>query len=292
MEVKELSIIRNRSQFLLLEVRAGYWRGCLVAVKSFHELLDTDHYLRLFQQEISVCIQARHPNIVSLCGVTTENGIPLRIITELLEGSLSDVIKAAYRSAKPLSLREKIDLASGLTAGISYLHLLGSVGILHGDIRSSNVVVTALMEAKVCDLGAARFAEMSLSAGPLSLQYLAPERRREGVRNTKMADVCSLGVTIVELMTGELPAVTRRPEQAANVGHPFVKKMCCEMISVDPKARPTAAACLNRLEQVQHFEEYNQCSPRRMVKGKLHGEGQVALVESPWPQRRTLPFRK
>ena len=108
----------------------GYWRGCPVAVKIFYDFLDSDYYLRLFEQEIAVCSRARHPNIVSLCGV------PLRIISELLEGSLSDVIRAALRSKWFLSLREQIDLASGITAGVTYLHQLGPDGVLHGDIRS------------------------------------------------------------------------------------------------------------------------------------------------------------
>ena len=277
---------------LCLEVRVGYWRGCPVAVKMFHEFLNTDYHLRLFQQEIAVCVRARHPNVVFLCGVTMENGLPFRIITELLEGSLSDVIKAALRSEWPLSLREKIDIALGTTAGITYLHQLGPDGILHGDIRSSNVVITSLMEAKVCDLGAARLAEMSLSAGPLSPQYLAPERRpdKRPVRehNTKMADVCSLGVTLVELMTGELRVASYRFEQASKVRHVAVKKMCREMICIEPKARPAAAECLVLLERVQESEEYDRCYPKRMVKGRLHGEDQVDLVLLPLPQRRSV----
>ena len=256
-----------------------------MAVKSFFKFLNSDYYLRLFQQEIAVCTQARHPNIVSLCGVTTENGVPLRIITELLEGSLSDVIKAALRSKWFLSLREKIDLALGMTAGIAYLHLLGPGGVLHGDIRSSNVVVTSLMEAKICDLGAARFAERSLSVGPLSPDYLAPERNPENPnrqRNSRMADVCSLGVTVVELMTGEQPVVSHRFQQASSVSHSGVKKMCQEMISVEPSARPGARDCLVQLEQVQKSDEYHKCYPKRMVKGKLHGDDQeVSLVF--WP---------
>ena len=277
-------------------MRVGYWRGCSVAVKIFFDFLDTEYYLRLFRQEIAVCSRARHPNIVSLCGVTTENGVPLRIVTELLEGSLSDVIRAARRSKWPLSLREQIDLGLGITAGITYLHGLGPDGVLHGDIRSSNVVVTSSMEAKLCDLGAARFAEVSLSAGPLSPEYLAPERNPDtrrrgsggGERNTKMADVCSLGVTLVELMTGEQPVASHRFEQASNVGHSAVKKMCRRMISVDSSARPRADECLAVLEGVQQSDEYDECYPKRNVEGRLYGESRVSLVFPHLSQRRSV----
>ncbi|XP_065838715.1 kinesin-like protein KIF13A isoform X2 [Oscarella lobularis] len=273
------------------EVKVGYWRGCPVAVKTFFECLDTDYYLDLFKQEIAICSRARHPNIVFLCGVTTVNDTPLRIVTELLEGSLSDVIKASVRCKEPLSLREQIDLASGMTAGISYLHQLGPNGILHGDIRSTNVVVTSLMEAKICDLGAARFAQVSLSAGPLSPEYLAPERSPEKgprMHNTKMADVYSLGVTVIELMIGQHPVVSCRIEHLSKVAHPDVKQMCLRLIEEDPSARPGADECLAVLELIQESCAYNECAAKRMVKGKFHGEGQVSLVLGPWAQRRIV----
>ncbi|XP_065839304.1 ankyrin-3-like isoform X1 [Oscarella lobularis] len=267
------------------EVKVGYWRGCPVAVKTFFDCLDTDYYLDLFKQEIAICTRARHPNIVFLCGVTTVNDTPLRIVTELLEGSLSDVIKASVRCKQLLSLREQIDLALGMTAGIGYLHQLGPDGILHGDIRSTNIVVTSLMEAKICDLGAARFAQVSLSAGPLSPEYLAPERSPEkGMRNTKKADLYSLGVTLIELMIGQQPVAILRVEQASRVAHPDVKKICRRMIEEDRSARPSADVCLAVLERIQESRAYEECVARRMVKGKMHGEGQVSLVLGPWPQ--------
>ena len=115
----------------------GYWRGQAVAVKSFFDFLDSDYYLALFQQEIAICSRVRHPNIVSFYGATTMDGTPMRIVTRLLEGSLSDVIQAARLSGQLLSLREKIDLAADCTSGISYLHqVICPMPIVHGDIRS------------------------------------------------------------------------------------------------------------------------------------------------------------
>ena len=261
-----------------------------MAVKSFFEFLNTDYYLDLFKQEIAICTRARHPNIVFLCGVTTVNDTPLRIVSELLEGSLSEVIRESVRCKQPLSVREQIDLALGMTAGIGHLHQLGPNGVLHGDIRSTNVVVTSLMEAKICDLGAARFAQVSLSAGPLSPEYLAPERSPEkGMRNTKMADVYSLGVTVIELMIGQQPVQSCRFEQASRVAHPDVKKMSRRMIEVDQNARPSADECLAALERIQESRSYKECVARRMVKGKMHGEDQVSLVLGPWPQSRIVP---
>ena len=255
----------------------GRWRGCNVAVKTFYEFLRVDVYLRRLEQEISICSQVHHPNVVSLLGVITQDDIPLRIISELLEASLSDIIVAAN---KRLSLREQVDVAMGCSSGIGYLH---GLDILHGDIRSTNVVVSSVMEAKVCDLGAARFSEVSsLSSGPMSPDYVAPERLEPGQHNTRMADVYSLGVTFIELMTGEKPATTKRMAQGTSVRHRIIKRLGLQMIDTDRSKRPSAGECLARLEVIQESDEdYKSCPAKRMVKGKMHGGEKVELVGEP-----------
>ena len=257
-------------------------------MKTFFECLNSEYNLDLFKQEIAIGTRARHFNIVFLYGVTIVNGTPIRIVTELLEGSLSDVIEASDRCKQPLCLREQIDLASGMTAGISYLHELGHDVIFHGDIRSRNVVVSSLMEANICDLGAARFAKVLVSAGPLSPEYLAPERKGCLVHNTKMADVYSLGVTVIELMIGQHPVANRRIKQALKVTYPDVKQMCLRLIEEDPSARPGADECLAVLERIQESRAYSECVAKRMVKGAFRGEGKIGLVLGPWAQRRLV----
>ena len=57
------------------------------------------------------------------------------------------------------------------------------------------------------------------------------------------------------------------------------------MIEVDRSARPSADECLTVLERIKKSRAYDECVARRMVKGKMHGEGLVSLVLAPWPQR-------
>ena len=262
--------------FSCLEVRVCHWRGCQVAVKTFFDFLRVETYRERLEQEISICSHVHHPNVVSLLGVISQDGIPLSILSELLEGSLSDVIKAAEGT---LTLREQVDVSVGCSAGVRYLH---GLNILHGDIRSTNVVVTSLMEAKICDLGAARFSDhSSLSAGPMSPNYLAPERSTQ--HNTKMADVYSLGVTFIELMTGREPAPTKRMAQATSVRHPLIKRLGLGMVKQGPRERPLIGECLSQLIVVQKSDqEYRRCPAKRMVKGKVYGGGKVHLVKEPW----------
>ena len=271
----------------------GYWRGCFVAVETFCEMLRTKYHVALFKQEVAVSRELRHPNVTVMYGVTLVDGRPLQIITELLEGSLIDVIIAALRCKQFLSLREQIDIALGITAGISYLHQLGPVGVLHGNIRASKILITSLMEAKVKSCGTNSFADSDLDAGPVSPNYLAPERypERSTIQaNTTMADVYSMGVTLIELMTGQQPVASCRFQQASDVRHPLVKRLCYEMVTIDPELRPAAYECFKVLEKVHKSDEYNKCPPKRMVKGKLHGEETVTLTTEPWPKyHHTFP---
>ena len=260
------------------EVCVGYWRSRKVAVKSFYEFLRVDGYLNRLQQEIFICRQVHHPNVISLFGVIAQDGFPFCIISELLEGSLSDVIAAADGK---LTLREQLDVAVDCSAGVCYLH---GRDILHGDIRSTNVVLTALMEAKMCDLGSSRFSyHPSLSAGPMSPNYVAPERLEANQHNSKMADVYSLGVTFIELMTGQEPVPQLRMAQATSVDHDLIRRLDIGMVDRSPRARPSIEKCLSDLIAIQESDrEYRGCPAKRMVKGKLQGEGKVHLVEKPW----------
>ena len=156
------------------------WSGVAVAVKTFHEdpVRVDELNISFIRREVSVSSRVHHPNVVSICGAIAENEVPLRIVMELLEGSLKDVIKAALKR-RYLSMREQVDIAVGCLCGVMYLHQL-QPALLHGDIRSTNILISKTMEAKIGDLGSCRFSNESLSVGPLSPQYIAPERVVEG----------------------------------------------------------------------------------------------------------------
>ena len=247
-------------------------------MKIFHDILEGNRYRTLFHREMEICASVRHPNVVSVCGVTTAYEMPLRIISDLLEGSLCDVITATPFVGGELTLKEKIDLGIGFVAGLSYLHRLLPTPILHGDIRSTNVLVTATMEAQVGDLGSARFADASLSAGPHSPEYIAPERN-EVHGNTAKADVYSSGVTLAELMTCKEPNQKERHSQMGMIRHDEIRDLCLQMIDDTPAKRPEADACLEVLQAVCSTSEYKGCPPKRLVRGKAHGHGRVILTD-------------
>ena len=270
-----------------LEVFAAVWRGMPVAVKQFYKALleVTDHNVSLFRQEISVCSRVRHPSIVSICGAITVGGVPLRLVMELLEASLTEVMAASRSSGRYLSFREQIDLSVDCLCGMLYLHDLDPP-LLHGDIRPTNIVVTAMMEAKIGDLGTAHVMGGTLSCGPVSLDYLAPERmpRRDNmaIHNTKEADVCSLGVTLAEIYTGQQASRRTRQKQLSLIAHELLEDLCCDMTEDVPEDRITVSVALARVRPLKKEDKYLRCPVKRMVKGKLHDPSGPILVDKPW----------
>jgi hypothetical protein len=261
-------------------VRVGYWRGCLVAVKSLHKELAKEQYQRrLFEQEVVIYSRLHHPNIVAICGVIRD---PFSLIMELLQASLADVISTAHKSGRYLTLREQIDVSHNCLSGLTYLHNLPRP-VLHGDIRPTNILMTSVMSAKLADLGAARFTDSSLSVGPMSPSYVAPERLADRtLPNSKAADVYSMGITLCELFTGYQVDPEDRPRQLGSIGQKNLCLMCTKMVYENAEKRVTAREALERNDELLRTEEYNSCAPRRMVKGIMDGVEMVTLSDRPW----------
>ena len=135
--------------------------------------------------------------------------------------------------------------------------------------------MTRDMKVKIADLGAAHLVESSKSAGPLSPQYLAPERMPPASgRSSLPSDVYSLGVSLIEIFTG----VGHIPEERNGQLMPMRNRrrlhvICSRMIS-NERERPTSAECLAFLmREVEELAQSGVPVIKRMVKGKFEGEG-------------------
>ena len=220
-----------------------------MAVKKIHDLITDRRSMAMFKQEVLVCRRLHHPNIMTVCGAVMAERVPFQMIMELLEGSVGEVITAAHASESYLTIYEQLSIAMDMTSGIAYLHQNRPRPYIHGDIRPSNVLVTKDMKVKVGDLGAAHLIESSLSAGPLSPPYLAPERapRTDGTAasSTLSSDVYSVGVSLIEIFTGEGPVPEVRHTQLASLANrPNLLMLCSRLIDCNPANRPLAQIML------------------------------------------------
>ena len=263
-------------------VRAGYWRGVAVAVKTFHDSIMSPQLEPLCRRELFICSQLHHPHIVQVCGAVMVNGNPLQLVMELMQGSVNDLVEAAHKSSHYLSRREQIDVAIGTTAGIVYMHQLRPKPYVHCDIRPTNVMVTRDMVAKVGDLGASHVIQSSLSMGPVSIEYVAPERmpKADGTstRSTCQSDIYSLGVSLIELFIGVTPIPAHRNKQILSIENGSMQDLCTLMTSVDPSQRPSAQECFDMIQRQKETSAYKERPGRRVVKGHLDGQT-MSLVD-------------
>ncbi len=182
-----------------------------VALKQLYPVFVLDQRLRSrFELEASAAARLSHEGIVSIFSVGDQGGVPY-IVQELIPKGRTLATWIAERSHSGPWGREHYSevarLAAQVAEALAHAH---EHGIIHRDLKQSNVLLTHQGAPKVADFGLARVAgEPSLSkSGDLSgtIAYMAPEqvmgkRREIDVRS----DVFSLGVTMYELLTGSRP---------------------------------------------------------------------------------------
>lgn len=189
----------------------GVYAGETVAIKKIHaHALSNAGAVAEFQAEVAVLSSVRHPNIVRFVGACT---LPpaLMIVTEFLErGTLFDVL---HGSKQPVGWRERRGMMVGLCEGMTYLH---SRGLLHRDLKSSNLLLDKDFTVKVADFGLTRIVS-SPTAAPMTgqcgtFQYMAPEVLANRPY-TEKADVFSFGILLWELVARKLPFFGMAPMQ-------------------------------------------------------------------------------
>ncbi|XP_065846626.1 uncharacterized protein [Oscarella lobularis] len=256
------------------DVVVGHWHGMKVAVKKFHELITTPYLIPMFQREVRIASRLHHPNIIRVCGAIMSEGHPLQIVSELLQGSVSELIIAARASgSRYLTTYEQLSIAIEITSAIAYLHQLMPRPYVHGDIRPTNVLVTRDMKVKVGDLGATHFLE-SRSVGPVSANYLAPERFEPiSAHSSLPSDVYSLGVSLIEILIGVSPIRDERNRQLGQVANQRRLYLLCSRMIADErnvKNRPTSSECLEELRtEMDDCLESGKEPLKRLVMGKF-----------------------
>lgn len=95
-------------------------------------------------------------------------------------------------------------IAEDVAQGLAYIHQ--SSTLIHGNLKSSNVLLGGDFEACLTDYGLSFFAETSANEDPDSAGYKAPEIRKSSRRATSKSDVYAFGILLLELLTGKHPS--------------------------------------------------------------------------------------
>ena len=173
-----------------------------VALKIIHQhLLKKRGGVAAFQKEAATQAQLIHPNIVSLYAfVVLENHYVM--VMEYVEGSsLRDIL----RDRGPLPLGEALLAMKQLLRGLRYAH---GMQIIHRDIKPGNLIRTRAGQLKISDFGIAAVAGVLPEPGREGIMgtpwYASPEQI-SGQPVDHRSDLFSAGVTLYEMLTGEIP---------------------------------------------------------------------------------------
>ncbi|HSD26994.1 MAG TPA: serine/threonine-protein kinase, partial [Vicinamibacteria bacterium] len=169
-----------------------------VAVKVMSRgLADPDARAR-FLREAKAAARLQHPNIVVIYELGEHEGAPFMAL-ELLEGV--DLQRAIDSGIRP-DPRATLPVVLQLLAGLGHAH---EHGIVHRDVKPSNVFLPFGRPAKIMDFGVARLAGAGMTTSGVvvgTANYMSPEQASAGEIDGR-SDLFSAGLILYELVTGE-----------------------------------------------------------------------------------------
>ncbi|MBI2921604.1 MAG: serine/threonine protein kinase [Planctomycetes bacterium] len=197
--------------------------GSVVAVK----IARGPHAVELLQRGGALQYQMRHPAIVPTISLNMVHEPPY-LVMEFVGG---ETIRCVLDRCAKIPWPDAVRMAQWMLHGLAYAH---SFGILHGDLSPENLLLDVDGRVRITDFGIARLAA-SPAAGVQhsgeaaraeidrvqgTIRYMAPERR-SGARPDIKSDICSAGLVLHEMLTGDSTylrfPVLDTPEWLSNV---------------------------------------------------------------------------
>ncbi|XP_050285815.1 receptor-like protein kinase At3g21340 isoform X2 [Quercus robur] len=233
-----------------------------------------------FQVEVQLLMIVHHRNLVSLVGYCDEDDQKALLYEYMENGDLHQHL-----------------------SGLEYLHNGCKPPIIHRDLKTSNILLTGHMQAKIADFGLSRIfateSDSHVSTCPAgTLGYLDPEYQASG-NFGKKSDVYSFGIVLFELITGR-PVIMRGPEKNTHILdwiYPIIESGDIQSV-VDPrlqgkfhtnsawKAVEIALSCIppiasQRPDISQVLAELKECLALEMTNASLATERNMAPSSIP-----------
>jgi serine/threonine-protein kinase len=215
----------------------------LVAVKILPAKFAADlEFVARFEKEATALASLSHPNIVQIID-RGQAGANYFFAMELVTGvNLREMLSAAR-----LPLRDALRVVVQVARAIDYAH---EQKVVHRDLKPENVLVDPRGHVKIADFGLAGMKDnernIALTATAVAMgtvNYMAPEQRRDAKHVDHRADLYSLGVMLYELVTGELPLGRFKfPSERVHGLPSEIDELVGRLLEAEPEQRPSSAS--------------------------------------------------
>ncbi|KAJ8443963.1 hypothetical protein Cgig2_020809 [Carnegiea gigantea] len=157
--------------------------------------------------EVNLLGKLRHRNIVRLLGFLHNDKEAMIIYEYMHNGNLGEALHGKEAGRLLVDWVSRYNIAVGVAQGLAYLHHDCHPPVIHRDVKSSNILLDANLEARIADFGLAKMMirkneTVSVVAG--SYGYIAPEYGYT-LKVDEKSDIYSYGVVLLELLTGKKP---------------------------------------------------------------------------------------
>jgi len=264
------------------EIYRGTYNREAVAIKMLFPDMRSDlKKVNLFLAEAKLSASFNHPHIVRFVGVSWGSLTDLCLLSELMKGGdLRTLLKEYEERGHPQGFdHDKIRIAYHVAQALTYLHSMSPI-VVHRDLKSKNVLLTEVLDAKLTDFGVSRERqEHTMTAGVGTMLWMAPEVMM-AEHYDERADIFSFGVLLSELDSQSLPFAHARCDSVTGKKVPdaviiqrvasgalkaafsprcvaSVVKLGNECLALDPSARPSAPMAVFRLQKImkKHFSD-------------------------------------
>ncbi len=262
----------------------------IVAVKILKtEFAGSDEFLRRFRNESKAIALLSHPNIVKIYDVGFTDKVQF-IVMEYVDGiTLTDYIE----QQGVLKWRDAVHFTVQVLRALQHAH---DRGIVHRDVKSSNIMLLRDGTIKVMDFGIARFNRennKTMSEKTIgSVHYISPEQARGDITDER-SDIYSVGVALYEMLTGRKPfdgdtpvaialkhmqSTPKRPSEINETIPEGLEQIVLRAMQKEPSARYQTAG-----EMISDLEEFKK-NPGIVFDYKYNStDGSAKYIDRPNP---------